>query len=199
MHIHFNIKQLSDNELIAEYKKSGDKNLVGELYERYTRFVFLVSMKYLKDEDLSKDAVMQIFEKLFDDLKKHDIQNFKAWLHVVTKNFCLLHLRGETYKTKKTTEYKKEQPKLMENDAVLHLETENENERKLSQLSDAINELNEEQKLCVDLFYLQEKSYNEIADTTGFTLNQVKSYIQNGKRNLKNLLGKISALLLMLI
>ena len=73
------IKELSDLELVNSYKETGDKAYVGELFERYTRFVFLVSMKYLKDEEESRDASMQIFEKLFIDLKKHQIQTFKSW------------------------------------------------------------------------------------------------------------------------
>jgi len=185
-----NIQAFSDQELINCYKLSGNNEYVGELYERYTRFVFLVSMKYLKNVELSKDSVMQIFEKLFDDLKKHEIQNFKSWLHTVTKNHCLLYLRGLDYKSKKENEIKKEMPKVMESDPILHLDIEAEQENKLKQLKQAIEELHEEQKICVDLFFLQEKSYQEIEVITGFTPNQVKSYIQNGKRNLKNSLSK---------
>ena len=107
-----NIENLTDNEIIILYKKSKDKNLVGELYKRYTKFVFLISMKYLTDEDASKDAVMQIFEKLFEDLIKHEITNFKSWLHTVTRNHCFLILRTENYIQKKEEEIKKDSSKL---------------------------------------------------------------------------------------
>jgi RNA polymerase sigma-70 factor (ECF subfamily) len=65
-----------------------------------------------------------------------------------------------------------------------------QNEHTYDLLEEAIQELSEEQKLCVNLFYLQKKSYQQITDRTGFTLMQVKSYIQNGKRNLKIILEK---------
>jgi RNA polymerase sigma-70 factor (ECF subfamily) len=52
-------------------------------------------------------------------------------------------------------------------------------------LEKCIETLGDEQKQCVKLFYLQEKCYKEITESTGFDMNKVKSYIQNGKRNLK--------------
>jgi RNA polymerase sigma factor (sigma-70 family) len=194
-----NIKNYSDNELIKNYKGSEDSLFVGELFERYTRFVFLVCMKYLKDEESSKDAVMQIFEKLLTDLKNHEILNFKPWLHTVTKNHCLLYIRGLTYKQKKYEDLKNNQPKSVENVQDLHLNDESTTEEKIKSLQGALNELNEDQKICVDLFYLQDKSYQEIVDLTGFSMNQVKSFIQNGKRNLKNFLTKIKTLVFFLL
>ena len=57
-------------------------------------------------------------------------------------------------------------------------------------MATSLEELNPEQKQCLILFYLEKKSYQEISENTGFSLMQVKSYIQNGKRNLKILLDK---------
>lgn len=196
-----NISTLSDLEIIALYVKSKDKSYVGELYKRYTGFVFLISMKYLKDEDAGKDAVMQIFEKLFSDLLKHEISNFKSWLHTVTRNHCLLILRNVTYIQKKETILKKETDFFMDFEADFHLNEKEENETKLLKLDDAINQLNEEQKLCVKLFYIDSKSYKEVADLTGYDINKVKSFIQNGKRNLKIILEKsgLTSIILLII
>lgn len=180
-----NIKQLSDNELIEQYKQSNDSVYAGELYVRYTQFVFLVSMKYLKNTEKSKDAVMQIFEQLLDDLQRFEIQNFKAWLHQVTRNFCLMLLRSESSQQKKEEDMKKNAELFMETEPVLHLSSETGNEAQLQLLETGIETLNEEQKKCIQLFYLQEKSYKEVATETGFPMKKVKSYIQNGKRNLK--------------
>ncbi len=161
---------------------------MGELYKRYTQFVFLVSLKYLKDEEESKEAVMQIFEKLLSDLKKHKIDNFKSWLHVVAKNFCLQELRQQQSFQKKQNEFEDFSSSFMENENKLHHTFEQDKETKLQALEKAVSELNEEQKICIELFYLQEKSYKEVEEITGFEMKKVKSNIQNGKRNLKLLL-----------
>lgn len=196
-----NISELSDIQLIDFYKKSKDKFYVGELYKRYTSFVFLISMKYLKNEDAAKDSVMQIFEKLFSDLLKHEIANFKSWLHTVTRNNCLQMLRVDTNSQKKVQELKKESEVFMEKEFDFHQTEKDEKEEKLEKLEEAINQLNEEQKLCVKLFYIEGKSYKDIVDITGFDVKKVKSFIQNGKRNLKIILEKagISYIILLII
>ena len=179
-------KQLTDTELISRYRETSNSSFVGEIFERYTRFVFCVCMKYLKNKDNSKDAVMQIFEKLLDDLKKHNIEKFKPWLHSVTKNHCLLQIRSEKYLLKNQDEFKKDYPVVMELSNNLYLDIEDDKETKLRYLEEGINQLSIEQKKCIELFYIKEKCYNEVAEITGYTMNNVKSYIQNGKRNLKN-------------
>jgi RNA polymerase sigma-70 factor (ECF subfamily) len=180
-----NLKSFSDLELILKFKENGDNIYIGEVFERYTHLVFGVCLKYLKDHDESKDAVMQIFEKLIDDLKKHEVTNFKSWLHSVAKNHCLMFLRTQKSVSLKNEEFKIHSNQFMESDEVLHLFEENKTEKEISNLGEAMKELNKEQKLCVELFYLREKSYQEVSEETGFTMNQVKSFIQNGKRNLK--------------
>jgi RNA polymerase sigma-70 factor (ECF subfamily) len=179
------IKNRTDLDLIASYKEKGDNSIVGVLFERHTHLVFGVCMKYLKDEDAAQDAVMQVFEKLLADLKKHTVDNFKGWLYMVTKNHCLMQLRGEKSQREKQKEYKKDAPVLMESSYNLHLDNENSKETSLSKLEECIGKLNEKQKIAVELFFLKEKCYQEVADETGFSMNDVKSFIQNGKRNLK--------------
>lgn len=182
---HKSLKPLSDLELVLKFKESGDNSYLGEIFERYTHLVFGVCLKYLQDHDESKDAVMAIFEKLIDDLKKHEIANFKSWLHSVAKNHCLMFLRTQKSVSFKNEEFKIHSNQFMESDEFLHLFEENKTEKEIGNLNDALKDLNEEQKLCIDLFYLKEKSYQEVSEETGFTMNQVKSFIQNGKRNLK--------------
>lgn len=185
MSFDFEIKRLSDEDIIERYRQSLDKSLVGELYKRYTRFVFLVSMKYLKNEERSHDAVMQIFEKLFSDFQKHEIEKFKPWLHTVTRNHCLILLRRDQSLLQKTKKFQNESETFMESDIELHLDNADDPEKQIECMKEAMKDLNEEQKICIELFYLQEKSYKEIADETGFSEKNVKSFIQNGKRNLK--------------
>lgn len=152
----------------------------GELYARYTSLVYGVCLKYLKDRDEAKDAMMQLFEKLVATLLTHDVENFKSWLYVTTRNHCLMQLRARKGK------YQQEfSPELVENQFLLHLDEEPEMEQNLSKLEKCIDQLVNDQQQCVRLFYLEERCYKDITGLTGFDLNKVKSYIQNGKRNLK--------------
>jgi len=193
--------KISDNKLVSLYKENLDKEIVGILFKRYTRFVFLVSLKYLKNEDDAKDALMQIFEKLFDDLINHKVETFKSWLYMVTRNHCLMYLRKKQSDLKKDIELKKDTEIFMENDINLHLKENKVNELKADTVQNAVNQLKSNQKECIKLFYFEGKSYSEIAEMTNYPEKKVKSYIQNGKRNLKNILTKqgISTLFLILL
>ncbi len=172
--------QKSDNELILLYKKTSDLSLIGELYKRYVALVYGVCMNYLKDRDDAKDAAMQLFEKLIDALKSHEIENFKSWLYVSARNHCLMLIRG------KKSKFKEEILAWdVENQFILHPEEGNGLEEDLEKLENCINRLVDGQRECVRLFYLEEKCYKDISRMTHLELNQVKSFIQNGKRNLK--------------
>ena len=177
-----NTSSFSDEDLVIKYKASEDVFYVGELFKRYTHLAFGVCMKYLKDEEESKDAVMQVFEKLLTDLKKHEVENFKSWLYSVCKNFCLMKLRKHQFQIPLDS-IAENSASFMEFDTNLHLL--DDKEVKLLQLEDAVACLDKEQRVCVELFYLKEKSYVEITQETGYTLNEVKSYLQNARRNLK--------------
>ncbi len=184
-----NIQSLTDNELIATYKSKGDNELVGELYKRYSHLVYGVCLKYLKNEDEAKDAVLQIFENLLEDLKKHDIANFKSWLHSVARNHCLMFLRKEQTKQKRVNEYEATYQHEETFVAPFEVHDKEEKEVKLTKLEEALTLLKDEQRVCIQLFYIEEKCYNEVADITGYEIKKVKSYIQNGKRNLANLMS----------
>jgi RNA polymerase sigma-70 factor (ECF subfamily) len=192
-------KLITDLDLVQQYQKTGDNQYVGELFERYTHLVFGVCLKYLKNEALSKDAVIQIFEKLLKDLKQHQIENFKSWLHRVSKNHCLMYLRKQQSQLKHQEEYKKNTLSDVENVNFWHLDNEAEKkEKKLQELEAALQKLKKEQKQCIELFYLEEKSYQEITEITGFSLKEVKSHLQNGKRKLKIQLATFTFLALLI-
>lgn len=180
------IGQLQDEQLLEEYRKSADKNLVGILFKRYSHLVLGLCLKYLKNEDEAKDAVVGIFEKLMKDLLSHEVQRFKPWLCTVSRNYCLMHLR----------KYKKQWQQEEDVDKVVHLDGEIGDEAarlkevELSLLEDGIASLKDEQQRCVELFYLKQYSYEQVATETGMTAKSVKSNIQNGKRNLRLFLLK---------
>lgn len=171
----------SDKELVAAFKASGDINYLSTLYQRYMDLVFGVCLKYFKDTERSKDAVMDIFDELNTKLKAHEVDNFKGWLHVLARNYCLMQLRSP--RNMKTTEFN---PVFMYSEQDTHLNNEAmEKEENYKKMEFCIDTLPEEQKQSVKLFYMESKCYNEIAVITGFDWNKVRSYIQNGKRNLK--------------
>ena len=172
----------ADEELVSSYRLNADISVLGKLYERHMPLVFGVCLKYLKDEELARDAVMGIFEELVNKVKQHDIKQFRSWLYVLSRNHCLMQLRaGKKLPTVELEEF-------MEFTPALH--PDDNNEEALQALERCMDKLVPAQKQSVRLFYLDEKCYKEIAENTGFTLNEVKSYIQNGKRNLKLCLEK---------
>ncbi|MBE8719534.1 RNA polymerase sigma factor [Sphingobacterium pedocola] len=180
----FNSSQISatdDSSLLENYRTTGDLKFLGELYQRHTEMVYYVCLRYFKDSEQSKDAVMQIFEELITKVNKQEIKEFAKWLYVVSKNHCLMTLRS----TKNNYEIPVDN--FVEFAAFLHQEENyTEKEERLSQLERCIDKLPEKQRISVDLFFINEKSYKEVVDITGYSMNDVKSYIQNGKRNLKN-------------
>ena len=179
-----------DEQLIKIYLSTGDKTIIGELFERYTHLVYGVCFKYLKDEEQCRDMVMEIFEGLFEKLKKYEVSNFKSWLHSVTRNSCLMKIRGEKTEKNALEEIKNTSEVFMDSFEKMHQIIDKPDERRVNSLMNALAVLNEEQRQCLELMYLQEKSYKEVAFLTGFSLKQVKSHIQNGKRNLKKYLGE---------
>ena len=170
----------SDTELVAAYRQSGDLKVLGDLYQRYMELVYGVCLKYLKEPEQAQDAVMQIFEDLVLKLKKHEVENFRGWLHQVAKNHCLMQLR--TPKNLKTIELPS---LLMQNEEDVHLNGVMEKEENFQKLEKCIASLSDEQKMMIKLFYLEGKCYNEIVEITGQEWNHVRSLIQNGRRNLK--------------
>ena len=173
-----------DIVLIRLYRSSHDARYIGELYRRYAHLILGVCMKYLKNLADSEDAVMEIFEKLHLDLKKNEVEHPKSWLYMVAKNHCLMKLR----KAGLSVEFPEVMPHTPQYDDDFE---DFENKEKLIQLlENNMNHLKNEQRLCVELFYLKEKSYKEIVMQTGFSLNEIKSHIQNGKLNLKKMMTK---------
>ena len=173
-----------DNELLARYKKDGDIRMLAELYGRYMDLLFAVCLKYLKDPEAAKDAVMGIFEELISKLMKHEVGNFKGWLYTVARNYCLMQLRSK----KRIVALADDD--LMQSTEILHLNGVFDKEENLMRLEECLETLSPDQKQTVQLFYLKEKSYKEIAGITNTEWNQVRSLIQNARRNLKNCMEK---------
>jgi RNA polymerase sigma factor (sigma-70 family) len=170
----------TDAMLVDHYQQSKDVAVLADLYQRYMDLIYGVCLKYLPDAEQAKDAVMNIFEELVQKLQHHQVDNFKAWVYTVAKNHCLMQLRSR--KNIKITELS---PVFVQTEENLHLNGVPEKEQQLQSMEYCLKTLPAEQKQCVELFYLQGKSYNEIVEVTGFDWKQVRSFIQNGRRNLK--------------
>jgi RNA polymerase sigma factor (sigma-70 family) len=174
---------INDQELLDKFKRDQDTLWLGILLQRYTLMLLGVCMKYLKDEEAAKDAVQQVFLKVITELQKYPVDYLKSWLYTIARNHCLMQLRDKTQLISVSEEMNLADES-MANFAAF------DKEQTLIHLEDSMKELNAPQKTCVTLFYLQKKSYQEIVDSTGYSLLQVKSYIQNGKRNLKLLVAQ---------
>lgn len=173
---------LPDEALLTRYRDTGDNLWLGILLQRYTVLLIGVAYKYLKNKELAEDAVQQVFLKALTHLPDEEIHNFRGWLYILMRNHCLQYLRDRRH----TAEINREPPIPDNYDA----EEAKLKETTLEQMGDALNQLVPEQRLCVELFYLSKLSYQQISERTGYSYMQVKSYIQNGKRNLKQLLLK---------
>jgi RNA polymerase sigma factor (sigma-70 family) len=179
-------KHMSDQQLLENFYADHDPEWLGILLPRYTLLLLGVCMKYLKNEEEAKDCVQQIFLKAITELGKYRVEYFKSWLYMVAKNHCLMRIRDRhgkmpvelTDRNMQAVEEPQDKQSLMQDDHAIEL------------MAEALNELSHEQRHCVTLFYLQKKSYQEISEETGYTMMQVKSYIQNGKRNLKLMIEK---------
>lgn len=176
-------QHITEAELLQKFAEDGNNFWLGILLQRYTLLLFGVCMKYLKNEEVAKDAVQQIFLKAITELQKYKVDYFKSWLYMVAKNHCLMKLRDKHVHV----EVDNVQPMA---DEEFDIQALQQKEKTLSLIEECLQYLQPDQKTCVTLFYLQKKSYQQIVEQTGFTMMQVKSHIQNGKRNLKNLVEK---------
>lgn len=173
-----------DEQLLQRYRETADLALLGELFQRHAYMVYYVCYRYLQDSEQSKDAVMQIFEELVSKVNKQEISRFASWLYVLSRNHCLMQLRS----AKKMQHVSFDD--IVEFPVDLHQEDQQHKEKTLTALERCLAKLPDRQKQSIGLFFLNEKCYKEIVEVTGYSLNEVKSYIQNGKRNLKICMDK---------
>lgn len=180
------LQNTSDNEILALFKRTGNKALLGALFRKHLHRITGLCFYYLKDETLSEDATMDIFEHVVHKVDQYDIQNFESWLYQVTRNHCLKLLKGRFWEGNAP---------ISEINEEIFVESGPDSdpidrETKLEALSVALQELKGPQRQCIVLFYLKGLSYKQIELETSFTVKEIKSHIQNGKRNLKNVLAE---------
>lgn len=177
--------EVPDEDLVNQYRESGDLQVLSKLFQPYMDLIFGVCLKYFKNEAEAKDAVLNIFEELVNKLKKYEVTNFKPWLYQLAKNHCLMALRSGKKNQKVDMDVS-----LMQNEDEVHLNGVLEKEEHFQSMYKCIETLTSEQKRTIELFYLEGKCYNEITEITGMDWNKVRSFIQNGRRNLKLCMDK---------
>jgi RNA polymerase sigma-70 factor (ECF subfamily) len=179
-------EHLTDEQLLEKYISGGDAQHLGRLYERYMPMVYGVCLKILKDTGKAEDAVMAIYEELARKLKEHEIESFRGWLYVLARNHCLMEWRKN-----------QRRPTDLHDDMSRHDATEQAFEYELPRtgtpLEKCLDELPPQQRKSVEQFYFEEKTYKEIAGLITEDVGKVRSYIQNGRRNLKTCLEKAGA------
>ncbi len=175
----------SDAELLDLFRKNGQTEYLGRLYDRYIPLIYGLCLKYLKSAERAEDAVMQLFELLLHKAPRYEIREFRTWIYSVARNHCLQQLRAG--KRELPTDFS---TVIVESDPAEDLFDKQKDEIRFSALEKCLEKLPEPQKASVRLFYLEELSYVEVAEKTGYATKSVKSYIQNGKRNLKICLEK---------
>lgn len=180
-------EQYSDANLLDLYKKNKDTKWLGFLFERYALLVFGVCMKYLKQVNDAQDATQQVFEKAFSEIQKYEVVYFKSWIYSIAKNHCLMQLRGKGHQPVLLESFPEDMLERTDSQTSL-IQNENWLEQQSAELKQALQEISHDQKICIELFYFQKLSYKEIEQKTGYSFQQVKSHIQNGKRNLRIIL-----------
>lgn len=174
----------TDEELLQQYRTTANNEWLGLLLQRYTVLLLGVALKYLKDKEQATDAVQQVFLKVLVSLPAGEIQNFKGWLYILMRNHCFQLLRDRKH---------------MHGDEVLHYQEASplpdtnllyQQEQEIEKMKDAVAQLEEGQRVCIGMFYLEKKTYQQIMEEKGYSFMQVKSYIQNGKRRLKTMMNQ---------
>ena len=180
-------QKLSDEELIEVFRRRGDTEVISEFFNRYVHLIYSVCYPYFKNDDQTRDIVMEIFESLGEKINKYEIHNFKSWFYRVSKNACLMYLRKDK-KEISLEQIENQRSIIMENEPLLH--PDSEETKKEQNLRLFLTRLKEDQRVCIELMYFKDMSYKDISSATGYSLKQVKSYIQNGKRNLRAFFDK---------
>ena len=172
-----------DGELLRSYRLTGNLEILGALYSRYIDLVYGVCLRYFKNREMSQDTVMEVFEKLIKELEKHHVNNFRSWLYVLTRNYCLMKLRSSQKDISITVNIEDNEYLFMENNRELH--PIDRGDSKEEALENCIEQLKADQRECIRLFYYENKCYREIAEKMNINEKKVKSHLQNAKRNLK--------------
>ncbi len=173
----------TDEEVIITYKTTGKKSVLAPLFKKYNEKLFGLAYYYLHERESAMDTVMDTFEVVLKTIDNKDITYYKGWLMSICRNLCLKKIRDE----KKFDELKEISDNSMESDVDRVYKDET-----IEKILEYVPQLKEGQRICIHEFYLLGKSYDEISASQGMTFKEVKSNVQNGKRNLRIMFEKMN-------
>lgn len=169
-----------DEFWIRAYFQSGDSEYWGRIFEKYKKRIFLRCLTLLQDNEDASDLTSETFIKAHENIQKYDMKRpFFPWLQQIATNLCIDLLRRKTIIQFTQTDEK------IEFHSAEDVTKKVENRELGDTILKALKSLKNHQKRCFCLFYIHRKSYKEIAELTGYSYNDVRSYIQNGKRKFK--------------
>lgn len=171
-------EQLTDEQLLGKYLSGSESRYLGQLYERYMPMVYGICLKIMRDPGKAEDAVMNIYEELTRKVKEHEIGSFRGWLYVLARNHCLMEWRKNH---RRPTDLHEDMGRYDAVEEAFQYELPKDG----TPLEKCMDELPPQQRNSVQWFYYEDKSYKEIADLIAEDVGKVRSYIQNGRRNLK--------------
>lgn len=174
------ITQHSDEALLSLFRETEKHDYFTALYSRYIPLIYGLCLNYLKTKEDAQDAVMELFADVQEKALRYEIKTFRTWIYSVTKNYCLNILRSKQEII--AVEINAHFMELVDFPVLFNESNKRENFRLLQH---CLDQLPEPQQKSIQLFFMEDQSYADIAATTGYHLKSVKSYIQNGKRNLK--------------
>ncbi len=170
----------TDEELLARYKQTGNSEHFGVLYNRYIPLIYGLCLKYLKNITLAEDAVMDIFEDILPKVQRYDIREFRTWIYTVARHHALAAATDS-----KQTATMELIPEIVQSSPTMVWADADDTTDREQMLEECMQQLPDVQRVAIQKFYFEGKSYADIVDETGLHLKSVKSYIQNGKRNLR--------------
>ncbi|THH39802.1 RNA polymerase sigma factor [Neolewinella litorea] len=174
--------EVTDLDLLRAFRRQPDATRLLPLYERYAELIYAWCLRYLGTPQRAEDAGAEVFTVLLEQLPRHEVTNFRSWLQTVVRNHCLMQLRRE-----------KRDPVRQGEDPLVHFgawphqaEETAETPPDTRPLHHCLKQLNEAQRQCIRLFYLTPgESYASVGERLNLSVGQVRSHLQNGRRNLK--------------
>jgi RNA polymerase sigma-70 factor (ECF subfamily) len=176
-------ENLTDEELVRQYLDTGNEEAIGLLYHKYYPTVVYVCNKYLENKHDSEDAAMEVFTNLPELLKKFEIKQFRKWLYSIVRNECRMVLRKKK-SSSITIQESVEWPEFVEKTEAVH--PVDKRKERLQWITEAMTTLEGEVRICVALFYAEDKTYIEISEITGWEIRHIKNCLQTARRQIKN-------------
>lgn len=173
----------NDHELVAK-SLQGNQKAFSELLSRYHSTAYAVVRGVLGDSDDVDDVLQMVYIKIHKGLASfRGDAKLSTWIYRIARNESINAVKKRRLETTPVEDVVLAAPHGDGPEAGL-------DQRELSeQVETALEHLDEGQRTAIELRYMGDRSYEEIAETMGIPLGTVKTYIHRGKAHLKKVLG----------